>query len=244
MRPCMVDIHCHILPEVDDGAATWEIAVQMCQMAKNDGIDHIVATPHANDEYSYSREQHEERLNRLRALVAGQPQLSLGCDFHLSYENIQDCLLHPERYCIDNTPYLLVEFSDFGLPPNFSALLSDFLGSGIIPIITHPERNPLLQRKPELVLDWAAQGAVVQVTANSLTGRWGPVARRTIEFLLKHSAVHVLATDAHGVTSRRPVLSEAREVVAKMAGAQVAQALVEGNPRAIVKGEELVYRAN
>jgi protein-tyrosine phosphatase len=238
----MVDIHCHILPGVDDGAKDWEVAVAMCRMAAKDGIDHVVATPHANDEYVYNREQHEQKLEQLRQQVAGSIQLSLGCDFHLSYDNIQDALQHPERYCIGNSTYLLVEFSDFSLPPNTSDILEQFLSYGLTPIITHPERHPILQRKPAQVVQWAKQGAAVQVTANSLTGRWGSTARKCIEELAKQEAVHVLASDAHGLNSRPPVLSEGRDVIAKIAGRDVALALVENNPRAIVAGEPLPYR--
>jgi protein-tyrosine phosphatase len=235
----MVDVHCHILPEVDDGAKTWDIAVAMCRMAAEDGIDHIVASPHANSEYIYNREQHEQRLDQLRALVAGQLQFSLGCDFHFSYENIQDLLANPDRYCIGNTRYLLVEFSDFSLPPNVSDLLLNLSANGITPIITHPERNPILQRTPKMVLQWAANGALVQVTANSLTGRWGGAAKKVAEFLAKNGAVHVLATDAHNTESRPPVLSAARDLMAKLVGKDAALAMVESIPRAIVSGEPL-----
>ena len=241
MASSMVDIHCHILPEVDDGAKTWEIAVEMCHIAETDGIKHIVAAPHANTRYAYDRVQHEERLGRLRTLVAGSLQFSLGCDFHLSYENIEDALQHPYRYSIGNTQYLLVEFSDFALPPNTPELLFQLMGAGLTPIITHPERNPILQRRPELVLSWAYMGAVVQVTANSLTGRWGTTAKKVAEFLAKNRAVHVLATDAHDARKRPPILSEARAAITQLLDKNAARAMVEDNPRAIVSGEPLSY---
>ena len=236
----MVDIHCHILPEVDDGAKTWDVAVEMCHMAQRDGIEHVVATPHANEEYRYDREQHEERLARLRELISGAIQLSLGCDFHLSYENIRDALKNPGRYCIGNSPYLLVEFSDFSLPPNVPEVFAAFLQIGVIPIITHPERNPILQHRPNMILDWVARGALVQVTANSMSGRWGGRALQTAEFLVRHQAVHVLATDAHGLRSRPPILSKAREIMADLAGSAAAKAMVDRNPRLIVNGEPLM----
>ena len=239
MIELMVDIHCHILPEVDDGAKTWEVAAAMCAMAVEDGIDHIVASPHANAEYRYSREEHEERLARLREVAGNRLQFSLGCDFHMSYENIKDVLKNPKRYSIGDTPYLLVEFSDFALPPNTADILLQLGENGIIPIITHPERNPILQRSPNQVLEWVDNGAVVQVTANSLTGRWGNTARKTVEFLVKNGGVHVLATDAHNTESRAPVLSAAREAMTRLAGAEAAIAMVETNPRAIVNGQRL-----
>jgi protein-tyrosine phosphatase len=233
----MVDIHCHILPEVDDGAKTWDIAVEMCKMAKRDGIDHIVASPHANHEYKYDREQHQERLARLKEATGGIVELSLGCDFHLSYDNIRDMLENPARYCIGNTRYLLVEFSDFSVPPHTGNLLLDISAHGITPIITHPERNPILQRSPQMVDEWAENGALVQVTANSLTGRWGKTAKKMAESLAKKGIVHVLASDAHNTGSRPPILSEARDVMKRIAGEDSALAMVDSNPRAIVAGQ-------
>ena len=237
----MVDIHCHILPEVDDGAKTWEISTQMCRMAASDGIDHIVATPHANHEYEYSRELHEERLARLRVIAGNLITFSLGCDFHFSYDNIADALLHPERYCIGNTRYLLVEFSDFAISPMTAGHLRQLMDRGLTPILTHPERNPILQRDPARVLEWAADGALVQVTANALTGRWGPIARKMSLFLLRQRAVHVLASDAHDLKSRPPLLSAGRDEISRIAGRETAEALVDSNPRAIVQGKPIPY---
>lgn len=235
----MVDIHCHIIAGVDDGARDWETSIEMCRIAKADGIEHIVATPHANDEYAYDRDKHEESLARLREIVGGIIQLSLGCDFHFSYDNIQDALKYPRRYCIGNTPYLLVEFNDYAIPPGTAEILARLMEAGVRPIITHPERNPILQRNPRMVVDWVKIGALVQVTANSITGRWGTTAQKVSLFLMQNQAVHVLATDAHGTRDRRPQMSEARDQVAKALGQAYADSLVEQNPAAIVEGKPL-----
>src|ERR1700683_4744778 len=103
----MVDIHCHILPEVDDGARSWDIAVEMCRMAAADGITHMVATPHANDKYAYDRDQHEATARELMARTGGVPEISLGCDFHFSYENVQEALVNSSPYTIGTTRYML-----------------------------------------------------------------------------------------------------------------------------------------
>lgn len=239
----MIDIHCHILPETDDGAKSWDIAQEMCRMAAADGIRQVVATPHANDTYAYDRARHASTLTELQKRAGNGVGLafSLGCDFHLSYDNIQDALAHRERYVIDGTRYLLVEFSDFAIPPFVQEALMRMLATGLVPVITHPERNSILQRHPEEVLRLADAGCVVQLTANSLTGRWGETARKMSHWLLERDAVHVLASDAHDLKSRPPVLSAGREAVAKLCGQDVAQALVEGNPDAIVANAELPY---
>ncbi|HZQ91176.1 MAG TPA: CpsB/CapC family capsule biosynthesis tyrosine phosphatase [Terriglobales bacterium] len=237
----MVDIHCHIIPEVDDGPRTWEVAAEMCRVAASDGIRHIVATPHANEEYAYNRDDLKERLARLKDISGNLLNFSLGCDFHFSYENIRDCLDHPERYRIGTTNYLLVEFSDFAISPNASEHLGLLQRQGLVPIITHPERNPILQRRPELVQAWVRQGAIVQITANALTGRWGPIAKKAALRFMSQGAAHVIATDAHDLRSRPPVLSAAREELARLADPQTAHAMVDANPRAIVEGQPLPF---
>jgi len=238
----MIDIHCHILPEVDDGATSWEMAIEMCAMATRDGIEHIVATPHANDTYTYDREFLSAVLERLREKVgANAPLFSLGCDFHLSYDNLQDVFVNPQNYVIGDTQYLLVEFSNFGIPPQMTTYLQRLLDGGIVPVITHPERYPGLQNRLHRVLEWAGQGCVVQITASSLTGFWGEKPRASARWLLDRDAVHVLATDAHNTTRRAPVLSMGRDEVALTQGEDIALALVDGNPRAIVSGQALPY---
>jgi len=238
----MVDIHCHILPGVDDGSQSWEMTAKMCRVASRDGITHIVATPHANGEFVYDRSRFTAMLEQLSAVAEGKLAFSLGCDFHFSYDNIQDALAHPRRYTIGDSRYLLIEFSDYGLPPSVKQDLFSLLNSGIVPIITHPERNQILLRRPELVLAMVEQGCLVQVTANAVTGFWGLQSMKMAEWLLKHDAVHVLASDAHSSGHRRPVLSAAREAVVKLAGAEVAEILVVHNPAAIVAGEGPLYQ--
>lgn len=235
----MVDIHCHILPGVDDGASSWEIAVKMCKMAAADGITHIVATPHANDEFRYDRDALSSILAQLSERTNGIPRLSMGCDFHLSYDNLKEAFRDPSRYTIEGTNYLLVELSDFSIPPSVNQSLDRLLSHGVTPVITHPERNPVLKKNPSRVLEWVAQGCLVQVTANSLTGRWGAESRATAEWLMKRRAVHVLATDAHGLQSRPPILSEARLEAERIVGKTEASALVSDNPHSIVTGRAL-----
>lgn len=213
----------------------------MCKAAAADGITHMVATPHANDRWAYDREFLKGEVSRLQTLVGDAIKLGLGCDFHLSYENIQDALLHPERYVIDSTRYLLVEFSNYSVPQQASDALFKLGDRGLTAIITHPERNPILRETMQRVAEWAEQGCVVQVTGGSLTGFWGERARRAARWLLEHQAVHVLATDAHDLEKRVPILSTGRDAAAEICGPDVAEALVQGNPQAIVNNQPLPY---
>ena len=237
----MVDLHCHILPGVDDGPKDWETSTAMCRIAAEDGITHIVATPHSNDEFAYDRGALRAALTRLQTQCGEWPMLTLGCDFHFSYENVSQALRDPNRFSIGNTQYLLVEFSDFALSLPMRDALVRMAGAGVIPVVTHPERNLLMQRDRELIVKLLELGCLVQVTASSLTGRWGDSAKDTAIWLLKHDAVHVLATDAHDTVHRPPVLSAGRDAAARICGQDVARALVDDNPRAIVSGEAVPY---
>ena len=213
----------------------------MCRAAAADGITHMVATPHANDRYHYDREYLKGLVDHLQQLVGDSPKLSLGCDFHLSYDNLQDALANPTRYVIDDTHYLLVEFSNYSVPQQTTDSFLRLGGCGITPIITHPERNPILRESPQRVLEWAEQGCVIQMTGSALTGFWGDRTRRAALWLLEHQAVHVLATDAHDTEKRVPVLSKARDAAAQICGEEAAEAMVEANPRAIITNQDLPY---
>lgn len=235
----MIDIHCHILPEVDDGPKSWETAEAMCKMAAQDGIEHMVATPHSNDRYFYDREYLSGLLRDLQQRIGDRPKLSLGCDFHLSLENMQAALITPEKYRIGSSRYLLVEFSNFGIPAQIDDWLAQMVELGTRPIITHPERNPILQQTGERVLRWVNLGCTVQLTASAMTGFWGAKARDMAQWFLKEEAAHFLATDAHDTSRRPPVLSEARKIIAKQFGETMANTLVEENPRAVVNDRPL-----
>jgi protein-tyrosine phosphatase len=237
----MVDIHCHLLPGVDDGSKSWEMTRAMIRVAAEDGITHIVCTPHANDNYVYDRAEHLGRVAEAQAMAGEWPQLLLGCDFHLSYDNIQDALAHPRRYTIGSTPYLLIEFSDFGVPPGVLESVHRLVAAGMNPIVTHPERNATLARNHDMVLRLVQLGCLVQVTASALTGYWGDGVRLIAQQLFEKNLVHLLASDAHDPERRAPRLSAARDAAAKLVGEAAANALVDGNPRAVIEGRPLVW---
>src|SRR5579875_477060 len=238
----MTDIHCHILPGIDDGPPSWEMTAEMCRIAAEDGITHIVATPHANDAYAYDRDRFTQMLGQLHDAADGKLTFSLGCDFHFSWDNIQDALANPQRYTIGESQYLLIEFSDHGLPPTLRQDIFALRSCGLVPIITHPERNQPLLKQPELVLHMIEQGCLVQVTAGALTGAWGSRSQKMVEWLLELEAVHVIASDAHDPVRRRPILSRARDALAAKLGGETAHALVIANPEAIVEGRSLPER--
>src|SRR5580693_5072868 len=114
----MVDIHCHILPGLDDGPDSFEESLEMAEMAIADGITHVVGTPHANSMHIFDPEQVRRRRDELQDKVGDRLQLATGCDFHLSFENLQDIPGKTTKYTINQKHYLLVEFAEFAIPPS------------------------------------------------------------------------------------------------------------------------------
>ena len=210
-------------------------------MAAADGIEHIVTTPHANERYHYDREYLSRLVTHLQELAGPVPRISLGCDFHLSYENMQDALVNPANYTIEGTGYLLVEFSNYSISDQIDNFFSTLLSTGITPIITHPERNPILQKNPQRVLQWIELGCAVQVTAGVVAGSWGDRAWRAAKWLFERNAVHILASDAHDTQHRIPNLSSARDAAEEFCEASVAKMLVDDNPRAVIQAKALPY---
>jgi protein-tyrosine phosphatase len=237
----MIDIHHHLLFGIDDGSKTLEQSVAMVEMACADGITHIVATPHANHNYPYNRERNEGLLQQIRdALpsdVAAKMTLGLGCDFHLNFENTEDARTHKTRYTINETEYLLIELPDIGIPNTMDTILYNMRVDGITPILTHPERNATLQRTPEKLTEWVANGLLLQVTAGSATGHFGKTAEDFAWQLLNKQWVHFLATDAHDLERRPPKMSFAYTLIEERLGKPTADRLCISNPSAVFEGK-------
>jgi protein-tyrosine phosphatase len=237
----MIDIHCHILPDLDDGSESLEMSVEMAEMAIADGVTHIIGTPHAHPKYPFVPELVTKRCEELQGRFAGRLTIATGCDFHLSFENLQEIRHRPTRYTLNQKNYLLVEFADYSIPPSMDQTLHGLHLAGILPIITHPERNPLIRSKPERLFRWLRQGCYAQVTASSLLGRFGKPAQDAAAQWMGLSAVHFLASDAHNVTSRPLRLKETFEHVAKTWGPEVARAVLVDNPLAAFEGKSLPW---
>ncbi len=232
----MIDIHSHILAGQDDGAGSFEESVAMVRMAAGAGTTDIVASPHCSDEYRFEPETVAEKIAELQSAVGESPVIHFGCDFHLNPENIEDALRSPGKYSIDCHGYLLVEFSDYLIPKTAAEIFAALIASGMRPIITHPERNALLRRSLADLESWVEQGCIVQVTAQSLLGRFGNSARNTSEVLMNRGLVHTLASDGHDLKYRPPVLRVVYEHVIRSYGEDTAARLCVSNPRAILDG--------
>jgi protein-tyrosine phosphatase len=239
----LVDIHSHVLWGVDDGAKTFEDSLAMVEMAAASGTTDLVASPHASPRYKFNPELIQERTGELRAAVAANAALAIrlhtACDFHLSYDNIQDALANPRKYTINNGPYLLVEFSDLIIFRNTAEIFSRMIEAGIMPIITHPERNSLLRQRLSEIVTWCEAGALTQVTAQSFAGRFGNRAAEFSRTLLDQGLVHFVASDGHDTVLRPPRLDEAFAWIEERYGRETAELLCITNPRATLSGEAI-----
>ncbi|WP_263409827.1 tyrosine-protein phosphatase [Terriglobus tenax] len=240
----MIDLHHHLLYGLDDGARTLEDSLNMARMAMQDGITHIVCTPHANHRYPFNPEINTARLKEIeqeleRSGHGGKMTFGLGCDFHMTFDNIEDARQNPTKYSINGNGYLLVELPDEGIPVGLTETFYQLQIAGLTPILTHPERNATLQRNPDRMKNWIRGGMLVQVTAGSVIGRFGRIAQHMANRLLADNWVHVIATDAHNTTSRPPAMQQAGTVIAEMYGAETARRLCIDNPGRIFYGKPL-----
>ena len=235
----MYDIHHHLLYGLDDGPATLEASLAQAELAIADGITHVVCTPHASDRYTYQPEVNATRLAELQSRVGNRLTLGMGCDFHLSYENIEDAVANPSKYSINGGQYLLIEFPDFGIPTRISEAMYELRLAGLQLIITHPERNQPLRTHPEKLADWLREGHLIQVTAGAVGGRFGRTAAKFAHELLAKRWVHFLATDAHDTKTRPPAMREAYEAVMQQYGEEYARLLCVANPKAAYESKDL-----
>jgi len=238
MTSGFVDIHSHVLYGLDDGAKTLDESVEMLRVAEESGTAHIVATPHANSRFKFRPDVIAARVAELQPLT--RVTIHRGCDFHLQIDNIQSALAHPEKYTVDGGPYLLVEFPDV-IFAGSDEILSQLLDAGMLPIVTHPERNSTLQRKLDDLARWIEMGCYVQVTAGSILGGFGRAARSSSFEMLDRRLVHFIASDTHDPAHRSPRLDEAFAVLAERYGDESARALFVENPAAVLTGDQLDF---
>jgi protein-tyrosine phosphatase len=235
----VIDIHCHILPGIDDGPADIRGSLEMAAIAVRNGITAIIATPHVpymNDAV-YPPARIREGVGALnRALREKSIPLTVlpGADVNI--------LLPPSAmadYTLNGTEYMLIEFPHTHLPMNAKEVLFNIVLKGLRPIITHPERNGSVIRNPELIMDLLNTSVLVQITAGSLSGDFGPDVKACAEYLLKKGVVSFIATDAHAPDWRPPVLSEGLRVAEEIIGKERARELIMKNPEAVLAGRPL-----
>ena len=238
----VIDLHSHILPGVDDGAATLEEALEIARSAVEDGVRVLAATPHVRDDYPTTPEMMEARLAEVRAALARE---GVELDVRPGGEVALDRLLRlsPEelrRFGLGGNPaYVLLEFPYYGWPLELGERVFALRAEGITAVIAHPERNSDVQARPDRLRELVDAGALVQLTAASLDGRLGRRSRDAAHALLELELAHLVASDAHAPSLRAAGLASA---AASLDDADLARWLTVDVPRAVVDGTALPER--
>ena len=237
-----VDIHCHLLPGIDDGAESWDTTLAMARQAVEDGIQTVVVTPHQLGNYS------SNRGDMIRSLVGETRKFLAQHQIPLRIEPGADVRIEPEMIAglqsgeivslADLRKHVLLELPH-ELYFSIDRVLDQLNRDGMTGILSHPERNKGILERPEVVEPLVRRGCLMQITAASLIGTFGSDCQRMSEWLLKQGLVHFISTDAHSTGSRRPNLSRAFAVAAEIAGVEIALDLCCRNPACVADGEEV-----
>lgn len=233
----MLDLHCHLLPGIDDGAVDLDMALEMARMAFADGIRTVACTPHIYPGmYDNNRDGIRAAIDALRGELAARDiplQLVEGADVHLDREliaAIRDGLVPT----LAGSRYLLLEPPHHVAPPRFEESVFELMTAGIVPVITHPERLSWVEQHYDMFERLSRRGAWMQITAGALTGRFGKRVRHWGERFVGDGHCMILATDAHHPQRRPPLLAEAREAAAVLVGQEEATNMVQTRPAGIV----------
>lgn len=233
----MLDLHHHLLPGIDDGATDLAMALEMARMAVADGIGTVACTPHIYPGlYDNDRAGIVAAIARLQDALdqAGIPLcLVEGADVHLD-PGLVEGIRGGRIPTLAGSRYLLLEPPHHVAPPNFEGVVFELMATGLVPVITHPERLSWVEDHYDLFVRLSRRGAWMQITAGALTGRFGRRVKYWSERFVDEGHCMVLATDAHHPQRRPPLLAEAREAVAARLGAEEALHMVQTRPAGIV----------
>lgn len=234
----MIDLHCHLLPCIDDGAKDLETSLAMARMAVADGITITACTPHilpgVYNNHGPNIRSAVEHLSKALSEAGIPLQLIAGADVHIGPDLVQR-LRNGTALTLHNTRYFLFEPPHHVIPPRLEDHIFGLQTAGFVPILTHPERLSWVDGHYDLVNRLVYSGVLMQITAGSLLGRFGRRPRYWAERMLADGICHLLATDAHNTEQRVPRLSEARDLVARKLGEAEATNMVLNRPRAIIE---------
>ncbi len=237
-----VDIHCHLVPEIDDGAKSWAESFAMAEIAVADGITTIVVTPHQLGTYAHnSGDLIRQKTAELQAeLDAHEIPLEVlpGADVRIDDGMVLGLRRGTVMSLADHHRHVLLELPHELYFP-LDGVLEDLRRNGMVGILSHPERNQGLLKDPGLIEPLVDAGCLMQITASSIIGGMGPGPQAMAEWMLANGFVHFLATDAHGPKSRRPLMTRAFERVVELTDWEAAIDLCCRNPAAVADGQEV-----
>jgi len=236
----MIDLHTHILPDWDDGAADWEMASQMLNAARADGIRGISITPHIHRLSKYGEDWDilaERKAEFILRNGTGTIDLYFGAEVHIHPEIVRT--IKDNGLTLNDSRYVFIEFPAEHVLSNARDVIFSMTLEGLIPIISHPERNFVFSERPDRLFDLISMGALSQITAQSLSGAFGTKIQKTAALFLRQNLAQIIASDAHDAKRRPPRLSEGIEKAAKIIGRDKAWAMVTAVPEAILRNEEI-----
>jgi protein-tyrosine phosphatase len=239
----MIDIHCHILPGVDDGAQSLSDSIAMAKKAVEQGIHTIVATPHhKNSRYENSKKPIIDRVKKLNEAIRLEKielEVIPGQEVRIHGEMVEGYQLG-DILTVNHTPYVLVEFPSNHVPRYTEKLFYDLQMKGLIPVIVHPERNQEIIERPDVIYKMVEKGALTQITASSVCGDFGKKIKNFSLQLIEANLTHFIASDAHNITNRGFKMREAFAVIGKKYGSDFVY-MYEENSALIIEGKH-VYR--
>ncbi|MGL4911242.1 MAG: tyrosine-protein phosphatase [Romboutsia sp.] len=238
----MIDIHCHILPGIDDGSKDLNESLQMAKIAQKEGIKKIVNTSHYNPNFDYI--MGEMLLDNLKKLNDKLKEENIDIEVLIGNElyyndNLLEDMDKKNFYSLNNSKYILVEFSPTMFPKNLCEVIYELKIRGYTPILAHIERYKEVQENPKIVKDAIEEGALIQVNASSVLGKGPSSFSKTCEMLLRHNKVHFIATDAHGSDRRRPLIKDAYDYIKDTYGEVRANRLFLENPNRVINNEDI-----
>lgn len=235
----MIDIHCHLLPNIDDGPVSWVESLALAAAMVDDGITMAIATPHLIDGvYANTRTVVEPLVNELRARLQAAGialRVDAAAEVDLSSRYVTE---ESSELPLIGGRSVLLEMPMAVVPHAMADILFSVRSRGLLPVLAHPERNELLQDDITLCEEWLNSGAALQLDAESLLGVWGRGTQVCAERLLRRGKFHAMASDAHSTTKRPPRMREALAIATNLVGTS-AQSLVTMGPAAILRGERL-----
>ncbi len=233
----MIDLHCHLLPGIDDGSPDEERSIEMARMAVAEGVVALACTPHIMPGvYDNSGPDIRRRVALLQERFDAEGvalQLMVGADVHIAPDMVSK-LRSGEVLTLNDTRYVLIETPHHILPPRVEDSIFNLMAAGYVPIFTHPERMSWIERKYDLIQHLARAGVWMQLTAGALTGRFGPKAQYWSERMLDEGMFQIIATDAHDISRRPPALGEALAALAERVGEDEAWSMISTRPRGVV----------
>lgn len=237
----MVDIHCHILPYVDDGPTSIEESIKMAEIAESNGIEVIVATPHYIEDEGYKNYRYN--LEILNILKLGLLNRGINIEILLGNEvfitpNIIELLENNEITAINKTKYILIELPMLDIPGYTEQIIFTLRLKGIYPIFAHPERNLKIMKNPNIICDFIKRGALVQLNLSSLEKGDKDSIGKTAGILLKNDMVHFIASDAHS-SNRYLSLMHASEIASGYTNQKNLKKFLYDNPLKVINNEEL-----